>query len=303
MNKNVSWKAIIFSIFIMFLVFGVFSSLLKLFDKNESVKSLYSVAGSSTDARVGVVEIEGVIMRSDEAIKEILEFDKREDIDFIAVRLNTPGGAVAPSQELHDVIKACKKNVLVSMSTVAASGGYYIASSADLIYANRGTITGSIGVISNFADLSELYAFLKLKPWTIKSGKFKDAGTSERAATDEEKAYLQSLIMDLYEQFVKDVAAARNMPVEEVKKVADGRVFTGEKAMEYKLVDKLGGFDAALNAATQKWVPLKKNYFLVYPEKESGFIKFLDSLSEKGQAIADHMKVQTGFYYISREGL
>jgi len=203
--------------------------------------------------RVGVVEIKGTIISSQEAVKQIKEFRKDDSVKSIIVRIDSPGGAVGPSQEIYTEIRRTVpvKPVVASLGGVAASGGYYIAAAANHIVANPGTITGSIGVIIYFPNLRELFEKIGYQMTTVKSGQFKDIGNPGREMTPEEKELLQTMINDTYAQFVRDVAGPRQLPEERVREVADGRIIVGEKALELKLIDQLGNFEDAVNKAAE----------------------------------------------------
>jgi protease-4 len=201
--------------------------------------------------RVGEIDINGTIISSQETLKQIKQFRKESSIKAIVLRIDSPGGAVGPSQEIYREIRRTipNKPVVVSMGSVAASGGYYIASAASYIVANPGTLTGSIGVIIHLPNLHDLFGKIGYQTTTIKSGKFKDIGNPSRDITPEEKELLQETIDETYHQFVRDVASARNLPEEQVRAVADGRIIMGEKALELKLVDQLGNFEDAVSKA------------------------------------------------------
>ncbi|MGA2400120.1 MAG: signal peptide peptidase SppA [Syntrophobacteraceae bacterium] len=207
----------------------------------------FSVKGN----RVGVIEIKGTILSSQDTLKQIKDFRKDSSIKAIVLRVDSPGGAVGPSQEIYREIRRTvqTKPVVASLGSVAASGGYYVASAASLIVANPGTITGSIGVIIHFPNLRELFGKIGYQMTTIKSGQFKDIGNPARDMTPEEKELLQATIDETYRQFVRDVAQARNLPEDDVRRVADGRIIMGEKALEIKLVDQLGNFEDAVAKA------------------------------------------------------
>jgi protease-4 len=204
--------------------------------------------------KVGVLEIKGLISDSTEINKAIHDFKDREDIKAIVLRIDSPGGAVGPSQEIYKEVKKVKeknKVVIASMGSVAASGGYYIAAAADQIVANPGTITGSIGVIIEFANVQELLDKIGLKGVVIKSGKFKDTGSPLREMRDEEKNILQGLINDIHQQFVDVVATNRKLDLKEVSDIADGRIFSGVQAKEANLVDELGNLEDAIDLASK----------------------------------------------------
>jgi protease-4 len=201
--------------------------------------------------KVGVVEVVGAITDSKATLNHLKKFRENEAIQAIVLRINSPGGAVGPAQEiLEEVNKTrAKKKVVASMGTIAASGGYYIASGADVIMANPGTLTGSIGVIMNFTNVEKLTQKLGIDLFNLHSGKFKDVGSPFRNMTPVEREYLQKLLDNVHEQFIVDVARGRRMLVHKVREVADGRVFTGEIAKNLGLVDQLGNLPDAINLA------------------------------------------------------
>ncbi|GLI39084.1 signal peptide peptidase SppA [Geobacter hydrogenophilus] len=205
----------------------------------------------SSGEGVGYVEVKGPILESEEIVKQLSEMRKKTNVKAVVLRIESPGGVIGPSQEIYEAVKklAKTKKVVVSMGSVAASGGYHIAIPAAVIYANPGTITGSIGVLMKLANVEGLMDKVGMKAFTLKSGKFKDAGSPVRALTDEDRALLQGVIDNLHTQFVKAVAEARKLPVEEVRRLADGRVYTGEQAVSLKLVDRLGTLEDAVEEA------------------------------------------------------
>ena len=201
---------------------------------------------------VAIIEITGAIISPSSVVERLERYIRNDNIPAIVLRLNTPGGGVAPTQEIYDtVLKARQKGkkIIGSMGTVAASGGYYIASACDSIMANPGTITGSIGVIADFAEFSNLLKKLGIDITVVKSGKYKDMGSISRPMSEEEKELISGVIMDTYDQFVQAVSKGRRMDVETVKKYADGRIFTGRQAKNLGLVDKLGTFQDAIDMA------------------------------------------------------
>lgn len=202
-------------------------------------------------SQVGVVEVEGVILDSKKIIEQLNDFHESSTIKAIVLRVDSPGGGVGPSQEIHDEVRRidADKPVIVSMGSVAASGGYYIAAPARLIFANPGTITGSIGVIMEFTNFQELLEKIGLHSQAVKSGKHKDIGSPVRPMTEEERALLQGLIDDVHAQFVDSIAAGRHLEVQKVRALADGRIFTGRQARDLGLVDELGSLEAAIRRA------------------------------------------------------
>ncbi|MCG2709224.1 MAG: signal peptide peptidase SppA [Thermodesulfovibrionales bacterium] len=201
--------------------------------------------------KVAVVRIEGPIMDSKNTIDEIKGYLKDASIKAIVLRVDSPGGAVAPSQEIYEEVKKAtlKKKVIVSMGSVAASGGYYISAPADRIIANPGTLTGSIGVIMEIPNIEGLMNKIGVKTEVIKSGRYKDIASAFRKMGKEERLILQGVLDDVHEQFIKAVSDGRKIPFDEVKKIADGRIFTGRQAMEARLVDELGTLEDAIAAA------------------------------------------------------
>ena len=215
------------------------------------MSSIFSewMPSQGTDNRIGVVEIIGLIQDSQSIIKQIKEFREDKRIRGIVLRIDSPGGAVGPSQEIYaEVLKTrnSSKTVYASMGTLAASGGYYIASAANRIFANPGTLTGSIGVIMVFPNIKGLMDKLGLQPEIIKAGKYKDIGSPVRNMTKKEKNLLQNVATDVHQQFIEAVAKGRNISIEEVSKVADGRILTGRQAHALRLVDQLGGLEVTI---------------------------------------------------------
>lgn len=200
---------------------------------------------------VGVVEIEGAIADARDTIEHIRRFRKDKDIKAIVIRIDSPGGAVGPSQEIYREIRKTveTKKVVASMGAVAASGGYYVACATDGIVANPGTITGSIGVIMGYTNFRQLLDKIGMVPVVIKSGPYKDTGSPTREMRDDEREILQSITSNIHEQFVTAIAEGRNMDRALVEKAADGRIFTGEDAKARGLVDRLGNFEDALEWA------------------------------------------------------
>ncbi len=238
---------------------------------------LRACMGRSGD-RLGVVEIEGVISESRQTMEEIIRFKEDPSIKGVILRINSPGGAVGPTQEIYrEVVKLkTKKKVFVSMGSVCASGGYYIAAAGEKVYANPSTITGSIGVIMQSVILEELLKKIGVKSNTIKAGELKDAGTPFREMTPEERAYLDGIVKNIHEQFIKDVAAGRKMDFEKVKTMADGRIYTGLQAKDLGLVDSIGNFYDTVDDI-KKVLNIKGKPQLVYSEKPFSFSRWLFS--------------------------
>lgn len=246
----------------------------------------------STGPRIGVVELTGMIGDAQNGIEgsreaeEIRDFAEDDEIKAILVRIDSPGGAVAPSQEINEEIKRAreKKHVLCSMGQTAASGGYYIAVACEKIVANRGTITGSIGVISQFFSAPDLVELAHVKETTLKTGALKDAGSPFREFNETDRAYFEGLLKRIFEQFLAAVAEGRGKQVEELRPLADGRVFTGEEALELGLVDKLGNFRTAIQELSAL-AELEGEPQLVYPTHKDEF-KLFDLLRSDARGVA-----------------
>lgn len=226
--------------------------------------------------KVGVVEINGLITKSLPTLKSLRKFSEDKHIKAIVVRIDSPGGAVGPSQEIMREIEKVrqKKKVVASLGTVAASGGYYVACAADLIMCNPGTATGSIGVIMRLANVEELVKKLGVDFQTLQAGNLKDLGSPFRPMTPEERAVLQSLLDDIHQQFIADIARNRKLPLEKVKQLADGRVYTGQAAKALGLVDEMGNFEDAVEKAGRMGGIVGK-VETEFPEKRRSFLSFL----------------------------
>ena len=206
-------------------------------------------AGMVGFRKLGVVNVEGVIMESGPIIRQLQEFREDNLIAGVLLRIDSPGGATAPSQEIYQAVfdyRESGKPLVVSMGNVAASGGYYIACPARRIFADPGTLTGSIGVIMTVPLYRDLAKKIGIEMQTFKAGAFKDIGNSYRTMTEQERGIIQELLKDTHNQFIDDVARARKMARDSLVPIADGRVFTGRQALKVKLIDTLGGYDAAL---------------------------------------------------------
>jgi protease-4 len=203
--------------------------------------------------KVGIVEVSGAITDSRQTLDILKRFRRDDSIKAVVLRVDSPGGAVGPSQEIYREIRktGLVKKVVASLGAVAASGGYYIAAACDGIVANPGTITGSIGVIMGYTNIRRLLDKIGLSPVVIKSGEFKDIGSPVREMTPEERRILEDFADQIHGQFIRDVAEGRGLAVDKVRKVADGRIFSGQKARELGLVDRLGNIDDAVSWAAQ----------------------------------------------------
>ena len=275
-------KPILIGIFLVGALAGVFF-LLSLF-----LTSILGLNGKIAKSdKIAIINIESIITQSSNTVRQIKKYADDKYIKAIVLRIDSPGGGVAPSQEIHSEIlkvrKSSNKIVVTSMGNLAASGGYYIACASDKIVANPGTLTGSIGVIMTFSNIEELMKKIGLKTEIIKSGEFKDIGSPMREFTEKEKKLLQGVIDDVYDQFVNAVSVGRSIAVQKVKELSDGRIFTGRQAFEIGLVDKLGSLEEAIKLAAElvgiegkpKIVSEKKEKNLLFKLLENKVLSYL----------------------------
>ena len=258
-------KKFLIIVLVLFVVAIVVSLVLVLFQKNIPIGE-----------RIALVRVEGPILDSKDVIDELKGHVKDPSIKAIVLRIDSPGGAVAPSQEIYEEIRKAvtKKKVVVSMGSVAASGGYYIAAPATRIVANPGTLTGSIGVIMEIPNVEGLMNKIGVKTEVIKSGRHKDIASVFRGIKKEEREILQGVLDNVHEQFIKAVAEGRKMLIEDVKRIADGRVFTGEQALKAGLVDEIGNLEDAVKAAA-KLTGIKGEPSVVSKEERFSLIHML----------------------------
>jgi len=219
------------------------------------VSALFPDLDFSTEDRVGLIRVEGVILDAQQTTSELKKYGESPLVKAIVLRIDSPGGGVVPSQEIHDAVKRVRekhhKFVVASMGTVAASGGYYIAAATDRIVANPGTLTGSIGVIMEMANVEGLMKKIGVESVVVKSGEHKDIGSPFRAMNAEDRRILQRVMDDVHNQFIEAVAEGRSLDVKDVRAVADGRIFTGRQAKDAKLVDDLGDLNDAIKLAAE----------------------------------------------------
>ena len=247
MQKSTKWFLGIFISLTVFVVGTVAFIAFVLMNVGEYTEE--EVTGSGQ--KIAVVEVFGPIYSSEDVVRQLKKYRDNSSIKAVVLHVNSPGGGVAASQEIYEEVKKTneEKPVIVSMSSVAASGGYYIACGAKKIVANPGTITGSIGVISQFWQVNKLFDKLGIESNTIKSGKMKDGGNPFREMTDEEKKYFQEMSDDIHSQFIVAVEQARKLPHEKIIEIADGRAFSGRQAYKLKLIDTLGTFQETIRIA------------------------------------------------------
>jgi protease-4 len=253
--------------------------------------------------KIGVVELEGVIMDPGTVVGQLKKFGDDDSIKAIIIHVNSPGGGVAASEEIYREVKRIrdekKKHIVASIETVGASGAYYVSSATNKIYADKGSIVGSIGVIAQYVNYGELLHWAKLKDITMKAGEFKDTGSPTRDMTPAEIAYLQALIDNMHKQFIQAVADGRHAKFEDIHAIANGKVWTGEQAMEMKMIDQLADFQAAVDD-TAKAVGIRGEPVLVHPEKDRRsaldllFGDVSDYLPTREKLMDQHM----GFYFL-----
>src|SRR5258707_10579339 len=257
-------------------------------------------------ARIRLVDLCGVILSPTPVVGQLKKFGDDSSIKAIILHVNSPGGGVAASEEIYREVKRIreekKKRIVVSIETVGASGAYYVASASDKIYADHGSIVGSIGVIAQWVNDGDQVKWAKLKDVVLKTGEFKDTGNPTRDLTPAEQAYMQSLIDNMFGQFVKAVADGRSMKFDDVKSIANGKVWTGEQAHSMKLIDEVGDFEAAVKD-TAKSVGISGEPTLVRPEKDRRTL--LDLMTgDVSQWIPGHEKMleqQVGIYYLGKQ--
>ncbi len=253
--------------------------------------------------KIGVIDLEGVILDPSRVVEQVKKFGDDDSIKAIILHVNSPGGGVAASEEIYRAVKRVrdekKKHIVASIETVGASGAYYVASATNKIYADSGSVVGSIGVITEWVNYGELLRWAKLKPEVLTVGEYKSTGDPTREMTPKERAYLQSLIDNMYGQFVKAVAEGRHAKVDDIKPLADGRVWTGEQALAMHMVDQIGDFQAVVKD-TAKAVNISGEPVLVRPEKDRRTVLDLlfGDVSEWLPSREKLLDQHAGFYYL-----
>jgi len=253
--------------------------------------------------KIAVVDLEGVILSPKQVVSQLKKFADDDSIKAIILHVNSPGGGVAASEEIYREVKRIrdgkKKRIVASIETVGASGAYYVASASDKIYADKGSIVGSIGVIAQWVNYAELLQWAKLKSITLKAGEFKDTGNPAREMTPAEREYLQSLINDMHTQFIQAVAEGRKAKESDIRLIANGKVWTGDQAYSMKLVDQLADFEDAVKD-TAKAVGIKGEPSLVWPPKSrrSGLDLIFGDVSDYLPTREKLLEQQVGFYYL-----
>jgi protease-4 len=253
--------------------------------------------------KIGVVDLEGVIISPKIVVDQLKKFADDDSIKAIVLHVNSPGGGVAASEEIYREVKRIrddkKKRIVASIESVGASGAYYVSSATNKIYADKGSIVGSIGVIAEWVNYGDLLHWAKLKDITMKAGEFKDTGSPTRDMTPAEKEYLQSLIDNMHGQFIQAVADGRKTKFDDIKAIANGKVWTGEQALSMKLIDQVGDFQAAVDD-TAKAVGIKGEPVLVHPEhdRKSVLDVLFGDVSEWLPTREKLLEHHVGFYYL-----
>ncbi len=228
--------------------------------------------------RLGIIYLKDTITSKtlEDFIPLLKEAERRSDIKGVIIRVDSPGGSVAPSQEIYNYILKLrkKKKVYASIGTIGASGAYYVSSACEKIFADSGSLVGSIGVIFTFAEIRDLLSKIGIKPHVFKSGKFKDLGSPFKEPTEEEKRLLAKLLADIHDQFIKDVAKGRGMKENDIREVADGRIFTGKEALSLKLIDGIATLDEVVEILSRD-LGYKKRLETTIIEKKCGFMERL----------------------------
>ena len=282
MTSSKNTKAL-FGIFAMVFVFFVILVVFAYFTMN-AFNDTSLGQKKSNKAHIGVITIEGAIMESKRTIEMLQIAEEDKQLQAIILRIDSPGGAVGPTQEIYEEIQRIDKikPIFASFGSIAASGGYYIGAATRKIWANPGTLTGSIGVIMEFMDLSKLYEFAKVSPQTVKAGRYKDAGNPARSLTAEEKGMMDNLIAGVHKQFINDIMKRRSKLIKgDIIELAQGQIFSGEGALEVGLVDAMGSLWTA-GRQIHKDLNLKDEFALVFLEKKKkmGFLDIMGSLEE-----------------------
>jgi protease-4 len=267
-----------------------------------SFVSRHRATGISWADKVGVIKVEGIIMDSREVIEQLHRYKKSGSVKAVVIRVDSPGGAVGPAQEIFEEVKklADKKPVVVSMGSVSASGGYYISAPASWLVANPGTLTGSIGVVMEFVNIQDLMQWMKIKHNALKSGDMKDMGSPYRDMTQKEREHLQKVIDDVHLQFEQAVAEGRKMDPEKVHELADGRIFTGRQALEMGLVDELGNLHDAIKKAAEM-AGIKGEPTVIWPPKTRHRLidRLLDSIFQ--EAWNELAPYRYGLFYLWKQ--
>ncbi len=296
-SRTLLWVVIGGGAFFLF-VLAVFTLVYLTLRTNEE-----STAFRGFGNKIGVVDLEGVIISPKIVVDQLKKFGDDDSIKAIILHVNSPGGGVAASEEIYREVKRIrddkKKRIVASIESVGASGAYYVSSATNKIYADKGSIVGSIGVIAEWVNYGDLLHWATLKDITTKAGEFKDTGSPTRDMTPAEKEYLQSLIDNMHGQFIQAVADGRKTKFDDIKAIANGKVWTGEQALSMKLIDQVGDFQAAVDD-TAKSVGIKGEPVLVHPERDRKTVLdvLFGDISEWLPTREKLLEHHVGFYYL-----
>jgi protease IV len=258
---------------------------------------------SGFGSKIAVVELDGVIFSPKQIVPQLKKFADDDSVKAIIIHVNSPGGGVAASEEIYREVKRIrdekKKRIVASIETVGASGAYYVASGTNKIYADKGSVVGSIGVIAEWVNYGELLRWAKLNAITMKAGEFKDTGSPTREMTPAEREYMQSLIDDMHTQFIQAVADGRHAKEADIRAIANGKVWTGEQALSMKMVDQIADFEGAVKD-TARAVNISGEPNLVWPpkEKRSGLDLLFGDVSDYLPTREKLLEQEVGFYYL-----
>jgi protease-4 len=258
---------------------------------------------SGFGSKIGVVELDGVIFSPKQIVPQLKKFADDDSIKAIIIHVNSPGGGVAASEEIYREVKRIrdekKKRIVASIETVGASGAYYVASATNKIYADKGSVVGSIGVIAEWVNYGDLLRWAKLNPITMKAGEFKDTGSPTREMTPAEREYMQALIDNMHTQFINAVADGRHAKEDDIRAIANGKVWTGEQALSMKMVDQIADFEGAVKD-TARAVNVTGEPTLVWPpkEKRSGLDLLFGDVSDYLPTREKLLEQEVGFYYL-----
>lgn len=302
-KESSGWKWF-FAIILVLIFFGMLSIAGSFIIFSKAVTNLdtgdyyYETSGGHGSKKIAVVDLDFTIISSESIVRQFKKYAKDDNVKAIILRINSPGGGVAATQEMYEIIKRTRdggKPVIVSMGSIAASGGYYSACGSSYIFANPGTLTGSIGVIINLMSFKDLAEKIGIKETTIKSGELKDAGNPFKVLSERDSLYFQDIIDNSFQQFFDVVATERRIDREKLKEIANGRVFTGSQALDLGLIDELGTFDDAVKYAADK-VGIEGDPPLVRERRRKGFFTFM--LESMNHSEFDDIKEEVKTEYI-----
>lgn len=292
-QKNRTVAGLMIMVAVFFTVLIVFSIYTVQIFKSSDEKIAFGSKSDLSKSVIGVVELNGAIMQSKPTIELIEKAERNKKVKAIIIRVNSPGGAVAPTQEIYQEMRRIdqeysdskgerSKPVYVSFSTVAASGGYYLGAAGRKICSLPGTMTGSIGVIMQFMDLSKAYEFLKINPQTVKAGRYKDIGNPSRSMSDEEKSLMTAMTVGVHKQFIEDIKKTRGKKIKgDLNEIAQGQIFSGQQAYELGLVDELSGlWGCARNIHKELKFEDKLNLKFIKKKKKFKLMDMLEDLEE-----------------------